>query len=59
LKPISKSHLLHELIARVAYVMENYEKCIFHNKKAAEMKPGKCCANNSDIGLAYYQLARQ
>jgi len=39
--------------------MENFDKCIVHNKKAAELKPTNCCNNNSDIGLAYYRLGLQ
>lgn len=58
-KVIPKDPLLHELIARVAFIMENFDKCIVHNKKAAELKPNNCCNNNSDIGLAYYRLGIQ
>jgi len=28
---------MHELIARVAFIMEKFDKCIFHNKKASEI----------------------
>lgn len=55
-KYIPKDPVMHELIARVAFIMENFDKCIVHNKKAAELQPAKCCHNNSDIGLAYYRL---
>ena len=58
-KVIPKDPLLHELIARVCFIMENFDKCIVHNKKAAELKPTNCCNNNSDIGLAYYRLGLQ
>lgn len=30
-KDISGSPVLHELIARVAFVMEDFKKCIYHN----------------------------
>lgn len=30
-KDINGSPVLHELIARVAFVMEDFKKCIFHN----------------------------
>ncbi len=55
-KYIPKDPLLHELIARVCFIMENFDRCIVHNKKAAELKPNNCCNCNSDIGLAYYRL---
>ena len=58
-KDIKGNPVLHELIARVAFVMENFEKCIFHNKKAAELQPESCFQNWSDIGLAYYRLGLQ
>lgn len=29
--------VMHELIARVAFIMENFDKSIIHNKKAAEI----------------------
>jgi len=38
LKVIPSNPVLHELIARVAFIMENFDKCIQHNKKAAEIK---------------------
>lgn len=59
LKIIPSDPILHELIARVAFIMENFDKCISHNKKAAELKPNNCANNNSDIGLAYYRLGLQ
>lgn len=34
-KDIQGNPVLHELIARVAFVMENFEKSIHHNKRAA------------------------
>ena len=34
-KDIQGNPVLHELIARVAFVMENFEKSIQHNKRAA------------------------
>lgn len=55
-KYIPRDPILHELIARVAFIMENFDKCIVHNKKAAELQQNACCHNNSDIGLAYYRL---
>jgi len=58
-KDIKGNPVLHELIARIAFVMENFEKCIFHNKKAAELQPESCFHNYSDIGLAYYRLGLQ
>ena len=58
-KYIPRDPILHELIARVAFIMENFDKCIVHNKKAAELQPKLCCHNNSDIGLAYYRLGIQ
>ena len=36
-KDINGSPVLHELIARVAFVMEDFRKCIFHNQKAAKL----------------------
>jgi len=36
-KDINGSPVLHELIARVAFVMEDFKKCIFHNSKAAKL----------------------
>lgn len=58
-KDIIGSPVLHELIARVAFVMEDFRKCIFHNQKAAKLQPDECSHNNSDIGLAYYRLGLQ
>ena len=55
-KDIQGNPVLHELIARVAFVMENFEKSIQHNKKAAQLQPTECAHNYSDIGLAYYRL---
>jgi len=40
-------------------MMEDYEKSIFYNKKAADLHPSENHANHSDIGLAYYQLGVQ
>lgn len=51
--------MLHELIARVAFVMEDFKKCIYHNTKAAKLQPEECSSNKSDIGLAYYRLGLQ
>lgn len=59
MKVIPSDAILHELIARVAFIMENFDKCISHNKKAADLKPNNCANNNSDIGLAYYRLGLQ
>ena len=39
--------------------MENFDKCILHNKKAAELQPDKCFHNWSDMGLAYYRWGLQ
>jgi hypothetical protein len=36
-KDMKGNPILHELIARVAFIMENFDKCVFHNKKAAEL----------------------
>ena len=36
-KDINGSPVLHELIARVAFVMEDFKKCIYHNTKAAKL----------------------
>ena len=36
-KDINGSPVLHELIARVAFVMEDFRKCIFDNQKAAKL----------------------
>lgn len=55
-KVVPRNATLHELIARVAFIMENFDKSIIHNKKAAEIQPKNCCHNHSDIGLAYYRL---
>lgn len=55
-KDINGSPVLHELIARVAFVMEDFKKCIYHNTKAAKLQPEECSHNKSDIGLAYYRL---
>ena len=55
-KDIQGNPVLHELIARVAFVMENFEKSIQHNKRAAQLQPENCAHNYSDIGLAYYRL---
>ena len=59
LKDIKGNPILHELIARVAFIMENFDKCILHNKKAAELQPDKCFHNWSDMGLAYYRWGLQ
>lgn len=48
--------MLHELIARVAFVMEDFKKSIYHNQKAAKLQPEFCSHNKSDIGLAYYRM---
>ena len=58
-KDINGSPVLHELIARVAFVMEDFRKCIYHNTKAAKLQPEECSHNKSDIGLAYYRLGLQ
>lgn len=58
-KDINGSAVLHELIARVAFVMEDFPKCIYHNNKAAKLQPEECSHNKSDIGLAYYRLGLQ
>jgi tetratricopeptide (TPR) repeat protein len=58
-KVCPNSPQMHELIARVAFIMENFDKSIVHNKKAAEMQPKNNCHNHSDIGLAYYRLGIQ
>ena len=34
---IKDSPDLHELIARIAFSMEKYTKCIFHNKEAQKL----------------------
>lgn len=36
-KVCPKDPIMHELIARVAFIMENFDKSIIHNKKAAEL----------------------
>ena len=59
LKEQKDDPILHELIARVAFVMEDFNKCIKHNEIAAKLQPDKCYHNNSDIGLAYYRLGQQ
>ena len=58
-KDINGSPVLHELIARVAFVMEDFKKSIYHNGKAAKLQPEECSHNKSDIGLAYYRLGLQ
>ena len=35
LKDCPTDPLLHELIARTAFIMENFQKCIDHNSKAS------------------------
>ena len=37
--------------------MENFDKCVYYNKKALELQPGNCYHNHSDIGLSYFRLA--
>ena len=60
LKYLPKNPLIHELIARVYFIMENFDKSVVHNEKAIEYKQNQnCCANHSDIGLAYYRLGIQ
>jgi len=34
-KENQKNATMHELIARVSFIMEKFDKCVFHNKKAA------------------------
>lgn len=58
-KDINGSPVLHELIARVAFVMEDFKKSIYHNQKAAKLQPEECSHNKSDIGLAYYRMGLQ
>lgn len=59
LKYITRSPIPHELIARIYFIMESFDKCIHHNKKAAELQPDRCFHNWSDIGLAYFRLGKQ
>ena len=59
-KDIKGSPDLQELIARIAFVTEDYERCINHNKKAVELRLARSestAHNFSDIGYAYYKLA--
>ena len=37
--------------------MENFDKCVYYNKKAKELQPDNCYHNHSDIGLSYFRLA--
>ena len=59
LKEMPQDPIMHELVARIAFMMENFEKSIKHNKIAAELQKDKCFHNDSDIGLAYYRLGLQ
>jgi len=36
-RQVPRDPTMHELIARVAFIMENFDKSIIHNKKAAEL----------------------
>jgi hypothetical protein len=38
IKDIKGNPVLHELVARLAFVMESFDKCINHNKRAIELK---------------------
>lgn len=55
-KDINGSPVLHELLARVYFVMEDFTRSIKHNKEAAKLQPEECSHNKSDIGLAYYRM---
>lgn len=59
LKDLKGNPILHELIARVYFITENFEKSIIHNKKAAELQPDRCFHNWSDVGLGFYRLGLQ
>jgi len=60
LKYLPKNPTIHELIARVYFIMEHFDKCIIHQEKAIEYKGStNCFSNHSDIGLAYYRLGIQ
>jgi len=55
-RDINGSPALYELLARQAFIMEDFNACIKYNKKAAQLQPEDCSHNKSDIGLAYYRL---
>jgi len=59
IKDLDKNAILHELIARIFFITEKFDKSIHHNKKAADLQPTKCWHNWSDIGLSYYRLGLQ
>lgn len=55
-RDINGSPSLYELLARQAFIMEDFNSSIKYNKKAAQLQPDDCSHNKSDIGLAYYRL---
>lgn len=59
LEDIKGNPVLFELIARVCFVMELFDKSVYYNKKAAELQPDNCYHNWSDMGLGYYRLGLQ
>ena len=56
LEDIKGNPILFELIARVCFIMEMFDKSVYYNKKAAELQPDNCFHNWSDMGLGYYRL---
>lgn len=52
---------LNEIMARICFIMEQFDQCIYYNKQAkkfCDQNDGVRQSNiNSDIGLAQYRLA--
>lgn len=46
---------LHEITARLAFIMEDFLKSIYHNKEASKLQHDACWHNYSDMGLAFYR----
>ena len=59
LKDKKDNPVLHEITARLAFIMEDFLKSIYHNKEAANLQDAACWSNYSDMGLAYYRLGLQ
>lgn len=54
---------LNEIMARVCFIMEQFDQCIYYNKQAKKLADENDSVHhsnlNSDIGLAQYRLAIQ
>lgn len=52
---------LNEIMARICFIMEQFDQCIYYNKQAKKLVDQNDIIResniNSDIGLAQYRLA--